>query len=328
MRRLLGLGLGLVLLWAGWWALGAQAVTQGTRALFASDARLHAPQSVDVAGFPARFDLTVKEVAFSDPRRGTGWRTPVVQLSAPSWQPWHLSATLPARQEMDLPGQTVSIAAQALGGSLVLKPGPALALDRVAASAEALDLRSTLGWDLGINTARLTTRQVEGDATRHAITLDLAGLATGGWLARAATKATLPPDVAEIALRAVAGFSAPLDRHAGNSRPALRSLVVQDSRIRWGTMTLAAAGEIAVDATGRPEGRIDLGLTNWREALQAAVALGLVTPEAAPTWERMLAMFAASSGGERLDLPLVMAGGRMSLGPLPLGPVPRIAQRQ
>jgi hypothetical protein len=39
----------------------------------------------------------------------------------------------------------------------------------------------------------------------------------------------------------------------------------------------------------------------------------------------MFALLAAQTGDpEDLDLPLVFANGRMSLGPLPLGPAPRM----
>jgi hypothetical protein len=53
--------------------------------------------------------------------------------------------------------------------------------------------------------------------------------------------------------------------------------------------------------------------------------MGLVQPEVAPTVERMMETMAASSGDPQvLDLPLKFSSGRMSLGPLPLGPAPRM----
>jgi len=55
------------------------------------------------------------------------------------------------------------------------------------------------------------------------------------------------------------------------------------------------------------------------------LAAGLIKPEVAPTWVNVFALLAAQTGDpEDLDLPLVFAKGRMSLGPLPLGPAPRM----
>ena len=84
------------------------------------------------------------------------------------------------------------------------------------------------------------------------------------------------------------------------------------------------------NAEGLAEGRIELRLSNWRKAIPVAVALGLVTPEVAPTWENVFAVLSEQSASpEDLDLPLVFQRGRMSLGPLPLGPAPRLGdQRQ
>jgi hypothetical protein len=58
--------------------------------------------------------------------------------------------------------------------------------------------------------------------------------------------------------------------------------------------------------------------------LRLGVALGLIRPETAPTVERAGESLARIGGNaEVLTLPLVFAGGRMSLGPIPLGPAPR-----
>ncbi len=56
-----------------------------------------------------------------------------------------------------------------------------------------------------------------------------------------------------------------------------------------------------------------------------AVALGLVRPELEQTVTNMLAELAKGSGKpDTVDLPLVFEKGWMSLGPLPLGPAPRL----
>ena len=55
------------------------------------------------------------------------------------------------------------------------------------------------------------------------------------------------------------------------------------------------------------------------------MALGLVKPDIAPTVERMLEVIAAQSPDlDVINITLSCQDGRMSLGPLPLGPAPRL----
>lgn len=327
MRKLLGLVLVLALLWAGWWVAGSALVRQAAEAFFAQQraaGRLAEHEGLSVRGFPNRFDLTVENLRLADPATGLGWRAPFVQLFAMSWKPWHLIAALPPEQEIDLDGQTVTLNASALRASLIVSPSATLPLDRTASAGQALVLRSSAGWSVRLDEAQLATRRMGDDATRHEIGLDLAGVAPEGAFAAAAERAGLPPRLSQLRLLAEAGFSAPIDRELGTSRPQLRSLTLRESQLDWGSLQLTGSGELTFDAAGMPEGRIDLALGNWRQAIRAAAELGYLEAELVPAWERGLGIFAARSGGEKLQVPLNFSKGWMSLGPLPLGPAPRL----
>jgi hypothetical protein len=94
-------------------------------------------------------------------------------------------------------------------------------------------------------------------------------------------------------------------------------------------LELSAQGNLAPDAQGLAEGTIDLRLKGWRSLPAVVVALGLVPPANAVTLQRgleYLAKSGAQSGGdpEVIALPLTFKSGKMSLGPLPLGPAPRL----
>ena len=66
----------------------------------------------------------------------------------------------------------------------------------------------------------------------------------------------------------------------------------------------------------------------WRRLLEMAVATGLVAEPLAPTFERGLALLAALSGPpDTIDAPLTFARGQISLGPIPLGPAPKLIIR-
>ena len=69
--------------------------------------------------------------------------------------------------------------------------------------------------------------------------------------------------------------------------------------------------------------RIDIRIVEWRELVPVLVAAGLVTTDAAPTVTRALDLLAQQGDDpDILNLPLAFQQGRMSLGPLPLGPAP------
>jgi hypothetical protein len=68
--------------------------------------------------------------------------------------------------------------------------------------------------------------------------------------------------------------------------------------------------------------------TNWREMLGVAEAAGAIPPSVRSGLERGLGFLAQLSGpADTLDVPLSFRNGRVMLGPLPIGPAPRIVIR-
>lgn len=318
----------VVLLWAAWWVAGWQAIERGTRAWFAAEeaaGREAGAAALGVSGFPLTFEVAATDLRLADPAAGTGWALPLVQLSIPAWTPWRLAAVLPPSQRITAGGEAFVLGSDLLTARLDLAPRLSLPLERTEVQAEALALHAAPGPILTLDRLTATTETVAGDAAQQRVTLDASGIAAPSLdLATAG----LPEKLQSLRLEAVARLGAPLDRHAAEAPIALRSLDLTELRLDWGELGLEASGRLTVDAAGLPEGRIDMALTGWRKAITVAVALGLIHPDAAQTWERVGTMLSAPSGGERLPLPLVFTAGRMSLGPLPLGPAPRIAQPQ
>ena len=86
-----------------------------------------------------------------------------------------------------------------------------------------------------------------------------------------------------------------------------------------------AKGQIEPDADGFASGRVEIEVTNWQRLIPLLIVTGAVKPEVAPTVENMMAAMAKQGGTpDVLKLPLTLASGRMSLGPLPLGPAPML----
>jgi hypothetical protein len=326
MRALLWVVVAAAVTWGGYWFAGARALETAAQTWFRTqtDAGLVAEHSaLSVSGFPNRFDLTVTNLRLANPATGYGWTAPFVQILSLSYRPWHIIAAFAKQQQVQTPWQDLAVASDKLQGSVVFVPGTNLALDRLTVAGDGMRVTSDLGWTVGVDKLRFATRQVESNGTRHEIGLEMLGLQPDPGVTAALPD--FPETLEKLRLDAIVTLRVPLDRRAGQSYPRASHVDVKEVRLVWGTLVLSGSGSVAAAADGLAEGRIALRLTNWRDAMPLAVAAGLITAEVAPTWQNMLALLAAQTGTpEDLDLSLIFARGRASLGPFPLGPAPRM----
>ncbi len=322
MRALVVVVLTGALLWCGYWFVGSQAMERGVADWFDRQqaAGLTAERSdVAVLGFPNRFDLTVTEPRLADPRSGLGWSAPFVQVLTLSYAPSRLIVAFAPEQSVDLPGQTLRLVSGKLQASAALDSGAGWAPEDVRLVGDALNLRSSLGWAVTADTARAAMRRLDESGTVQEVGLEFLGLG-----------ASLPEGGAagvvldRVHVDAEVQLSGPLDGRA-EVPPVVTGVTMQTLSLAAGEIDLTGSGRLTADAAGYAEGRIALRLTNWRQLLALAVDAGLVTPEVAPTWANALSLLADQSGDPQvLELPLTFRAGRASLGPLPIGPAPRL----
>lgn len=317
MRGLIWVTVILAGLWGGWWVVGSRGAKAAAEGWLAERGRY---DSLSVAGFPSRIDLTVTGLELDDPASGIGWRTPFAQVFAMTWKPWHLIAALPGGQEFSLPGGKVTFDGTGMMGSVLMVPGGDLALSE--AVVQGADLRLTPGFGV-LTGAEKAVGSIRRDETRthgYRLGLNVASLAVAPeWAARAG----LPAVVDEVFFDADLTLSAPIDRHLERSRPAPQAVKLTAARVNWGELRVFAKGALAADAAGFAEGKIDIRVENWRLLPPALVAAGVIGAGFEPALTRGLEVM-AESGQEQdvLTLPLVAKGGGMSLGPLPLGAAP------
>lgn len=327
MRALLLIVLVMSGLWAGYWFVGSRAVEQGVTGWFAAQASgpLQAShEGVDVAGFPNRFDLTVTQPRVLDEVTGIGWTAAFAQVFAMSWKPWHVIATLPQEQMVILPGQDVAVTSTLVQGSAVAEPGTDLVLDRTSVVADGLALRSTAGWEVSATSARFATRRAPEDALAHEVGVELTTVQPDAAFRMALQgQSDLPEQIDQMRVDAWVDLSAPIDRHIGATRPAVEAVRLREAMLRWGDLVISGRGDVVPSADGRAEGRIEIRVENWRKMVPVLIAAGLITPQVQETVTRAMELMAQQDGTpEVLDVPLVFALGRMSLGPIPLGPAP------
>ncbi len=329
MRKLIGVVVVLMALYGGYWAVASKAALRGAEAAVAQ-AQTEGwgnAKAVSLAGFPARFDLTFTEPML---RRGDGtleWRAPLMQLFMLSYQPNKVIAWFPQDQVLRAGGQDFAVTVADMRASAAVSASPDLPLSDVTLVVKAPRIAAPGGAALAARELRAALRAGatagQYDLGFELLDLDLPQALLAAQTGAALSGGAVPPTRAErLHLDAALSYDRAFDRHAGQTPPRLLAADLHDFEIRWGAMVLAASGAVEVTATGQPEGRIMLRATEWRQMLALAVEAGLIAPKLAPTLTAMAGQMAAASGGEALELPLIFAAGRMSLGPLPLGAAP------
>lgn len=333
MQKLAIIVFGAAFLWGGYWFVGSSAVQSGMSAWLDDrqvDGWVAEYSSLETHGFPNRFDTTITDLELADPRSGIAWNVPVLEILALSYQPNHIIARLPGEQVFATPYEKITINSQDMRGSVVFEADTKLALDRSSFVLDELVLTSTLGWQTSVHSGRFHTQKTVAKTDAHDLFFEATDVTpTKRFMARLNPTGLLPENLETLKIDATVGFDAPWDRLAiERARPQITTLHLKLMQAKWGDMDLRAAGELDVDDAGIPTGEITIKAENWREMLNIAVRGGYLQANIARSLENGLQFVANMSGNTKsLDVPLTFKNGRMSFGPIPLGPAPRLAIR-
>jgi hypothetical protein len=331
MKRLLILILVLSLGWSAYWFLGATRAKSGFQDWFAArqaEGWLAETSQITVNGYPNRFDATFANVALADPETGIAWEAPFFQLFALSYRPNHLIAIWPEEQVLAFPDQRVIVRSDDMKASLVLTGAASLPLERTNFAADALAFASEAGWSLSADTLRLAMhKDPQGDA-QYRLALSATGFAPPADIA-ARAQTSLPRTLKTVEADLTARFDRPWDISAlEDMRPQPREIALHKAQLTWGQLDLHAAGRVEISASGYPDGEITLRATNWREIITLARQSGEIPETLLDGIEQGLELLATMAGNPKaLDIPLNFRGGQTRIGPVPLGPAPRIILR-
>ena len=333
MRKLIVLILVLATAWGGYWFVGSSAVQSGmTNWISAQQGNgLNIEYStLNTRGFPSRFDTTIQDIRITDPRTGIIWTAPFFQIYALSYKPNHIIAFWPNEQTIQIGNERIDITSERIKASVVFDPGTALTLNRSAFELDQLGLISNLGWSTQIGSGLFATRQMPELENSHGVALNLAEIRpSAGVLAELDPKSSLPKVIKNLNIDTVLEFDMPLDRFAIEGQPPrVKTFILTALEFNWGKLDIRGEGKIAIDRAGVLNGRINLSTKDWRQLLKLAVAADIVKENVSQTVENALEIMALTSGDTKtLETPLVFNNGLMSLGPIPLGPAPRLVSR-
>ena len=331
MRLLTLLVLLAALAWSGFWLLGYGALTAAVPIWFEdrrADGWVAEYDTLSVSGFPSRLDSTLENLTLADPQTGVAWEAPFFNMHALTYRPNHVIAVWPNTQSLAIPGEKLSVTTSDMRASLVLDPGTDLTLNRANLAIESLGVTSTANWQLAASAINLAMhRDAENTSTyRVAFKADTLTPPVGFALPNGID---LPRSFSSFRADLTASFDRPWDRTAiEKSRPQPVALDLTLAEIIWGDLQLHAAGNVTIDTSGFPTGEITIRAVNWRDILDVARHSGHLPVPVIDTVEQALGFVAQLSGkANELDIPLTFANGATKLGPLPIGPAPRIFLR-
>ena len=320
-------------LWMGYWAFGSITLERALKDWIEqrrSEGWVAEVSDLNVSGFPNRFDTTLTDIVLADPETGVAWRAPFFQLLALSYRPNQVIAVLPPEHTLSTPLQTMTVTSDQTRGSVYLGAETTLPLESATFIADQLAVVSNAGWRVNLDQARFAIELAPVQADTYRIGAELTALdLPESWDRALSPGGLLPSEVETLRLDAEIGFTDPLDRRVIEvARPQITDIDLRDLSLTWGDVVFQATGSLTVDALGQPDGEVDIRAVQWQRLLDMAVASGVLNPGLAPTIERGLNLLAGLSGrDDTLDAPLTFRNGRVSLGPIPLGPAPRIILR-
>ena len=332
MKRLLFLILVSAALWSGYWLFGAS----GSKAAFATWFEARRAEgwvadyaTLEVRGFPNRFDTTLTDLSLADPGTGWAWDAPFFQLLALSYKPNHVIAVWPESQRIATPQGTYDMTQAEMQASVVLWPSTDLALDRVRLVADTVQVTASDGTTTAASALRMAAERLGADGqaatappevapTRYRIALSAEGFAPDTALRqRMDPMDRLPRTLDALRADVTLGFDRPWDRRSvEEARPQPQLISLRLAEARWGELELLAAGDLEIDAEGAATGRITVKAQNWREILRLARASGELPEGLADTLEQGLSLLAGRNDG--IDIPLDFRRGLIWIGPLPI----------
>lgn len=334
MRRVVKITISLSLLWSVLWLGSAYALKGVYWAWFTEqEARGWQVDFADhrVQGYPLRHVTTLSLPVFADPFNGTAWSAEYLTLTSPAYWPGDVTVTFPnGPQRLSYYDQTSVLSAQSMTAELDLKPTLDLQLHTLSLVSGPWTIMSEDGTRIGADGLTLSMVQSETDPATYDFTATAPQFSPSETMVLLASTADELPDTFEsLQMTAQVTFADPWDINAlSNRRPQPRHIDLQLAEAHWGDMVFRMAGRMDVDENGILDGTVSLRAENWQSALQIAHDAGHLPAPIHSTLETGLSMIARLSGDpERIEMDLTLRDGMVNLGPLPLGPAPRIILR-
>jgi hypothetical protein len=301
----------VTLLSGAWFVVASQVETRAEAALADLEAR---GWQVDYAGlattgFPSRFDTTVTRLRLASRDGRLIWETPSLRLYAASYRPNRVVALWPQDQTLAVAGQTLTISAQGLRASATAGLSADLPLDQATMGSGLTAVDAKAGWGIGMD--RLVVTADRTGPAGYDLFMEAEGLRPAAFSA----------NIGLLRLDAQVALDAPVMLRNGVAA-RVQGLTLRELRLAQGDVALTGSGSLAPDAQGYLAGTITLAAENWRGLLDLLQAAGLLLADQRVFAEGALEELA--QGGNRIEVPVTFANGRIEALGLVLLDAPRV----
>lgn len=332
LRALIVLALVAAAGWFGWW-FWASAQQEAALSGWLAERRAAGWQAeagdLSVSGFPNRLDARLEDLKLADPASGWAWEAPWLDIYQLVYDPRRAIVHWPAEQQVAAPGARATVRSEVMRASAAFADA-ALSIERHSLEIVNAGVAADAGWTASVARYQHHLRRADPEtspAHGYAFKLDAERLRPPKFLTRMADPAgALPAYVAVLAAEGRVALDRPLDRYAlEGAKPQVTALSLSTAEAVWGDLELSAKGSARADAAGYAEGEFDISARNWRRMIDMAVATGAIGGGFADTLKGALGFLARLGGDpDALEATLVLSGGFARLGPVPIGPAPRL----
>jgi hypothetical protein len=330
MKRLTYFVVILALIYGSYWVAGSYAVENAAQAQLKklqNDGWDVDYSSLKTRGFPSRFDTTATDISIETPDRAFKYEAAMVQTLALSYQPNRMIIAFPPTQTVSLNGLPITVTSEALRASAGVAANTALSLDTITAEAAHLAISIAPDRQISLSNLLIALREAGTLPYTYDTYASVTDIALPSSLMSQINPTSGLPTIIEAAIfDASLTLDRPLDRHTVHDwsrEPAqLRGVTLRSLALTWGAFLISGDGAFTVDAAGTPDGTITIIFNDWKGMLAAAQSAGMI-----PDQYKFMAQSIGqtlSQGEEALVLPITVQNGNLSIGPLPLGPSPKL----
>lgn len=320
---------------AVWWWIAAGAQKAALEGWLAEQrARGWQAEAAEIAvnGFPNRLDATLRGLALANVQEGWAWEAERLAIRQVIYAPKFAIIHFPPESRLSVPGARARLTAERMEASLRVTDPALLAIQRFSFDARLVGLAADAGWTASAErlTAHLLEAPEAGPDNAYQFRIDGLNVRPPQFIRRLVDPAgTLPPAIETVIADGRVAFDAPLDRLAVEGAPPQpQAFSLRQALAKWGELELRLSGRIQPDAAGYAEGEFDVSARNWRRMIEAAVAAGAIPERFGDTLAQGLGFVAGLSGDPAtLDVALTFSGGFTKIGPVPIGPAPRMVAR-
>jgi hypothetical protein len=328
MRKLIALVLVLATLYGGYWFVGRSKIqSRLADAIVQVDAgEMNVTYaSLATRGFPSRFDTTVTDLVVEDPTADVRWETPIFQLLALSYQPNNVRAYFPEEQVFVIDGDRYTLFTDEMVASGRVSASAALSVKQAELELLNPRLRTEDGAELALARLFAAMRLTPETTQSYDVFFEARSIVLPENIRKLIDPQSLQsPIIQSLRLDSDLTLSEPIELNGADAGLlSITALSIKEFALVWGEMSVSVIGDVTPDDLGVLDGSITITVRNWQQALDLAVASGVLEDDRIFIVTEIANNFDETPHiPDTLTVTLSIVNGEMALGGFALGPAP------